>query len=183
MLQSGFFLSRQNTDQDSGFSSKIGRIPTRSEWLDSLGFGTKIMDKSLGTLLHFWGVFQFTQLPNPPLNPQTKLDTYIQNFFQVSTLNRVGRENCKTISKRMHSLWTGLRSRVELGRMKVIFFHPFPKPRDCSQAKDALFHEETQKWQKNMNTALLSQGRLSMIVATLLNAQKNQRFSCEIPKW
>ena len=109
-----------------GISSKIGRIPTRSEWLDSLGFETKIMDKSLGTLLHFWGVFQFTQLPNPPLNPQTKLDTYIQNFFQVSTLNRVGRENCNTISKRIHSLWTGLPSRVELGRVKAIF-SPFPK--------------------------------------------------------
>ena len=28
-----------------------------------------------------------------------------------------------------------------------------------------------------MNTALLSQGLMSMIVATTLNAQKNQRFS------
>ena len=30
--------------------------------------------------------------------------------------------------------------------------------------KDPLFYEGTQKWQKNMNTALLSQGLLSMTV-------------------
>ena len=30
--------------------------------------------------------------------------------------------------------------------------------------KDALFYEGTKKWQKNMNTAVLSQGLLSMIV-------------------
>ena len=38
------------------------------------------MDKSLGTLLRFWGVFQFTQV-QPPLTPQTMLDACIQSFF------------------------------------------------------------------------------------------------------
>ena len=33
--------------------------------------------------------------------------------------------------------------------------------------KDALFYEGTEKWQKNMNIALLSQGLLSMIVGWL----------------
>ena len=47
------------------------------------------MDKSLGTLLRFWGVFQFTQVKPLPLTPQTMLDACIQNFFRVSTLYRV----------------------------------------------------------------------------------------------
>ena len=49
-----------------------------------------IMDKSLGTLLHFWGVFQFTQVQPLPFTPQTMLDACIQNFFRVSSLYRVG---------------------------------------------------------------------------------------------
>ena len=49
------------------------------------------MDKSLGTLLRFWGVFQFIYTGStPPLTPQTMLDACIQNFFRVSTLYRVG---------------------------------------------------------------------------------------------
>ena len=53
------------------------------------GEGT-IMDKSLGTNFHFWGVFQFTQVQPLPSPPQTMLDACIQNFFRVSTLYRVG---------------------------------------------------------------------------------------------
>ena len=48
-----------------------------------------IMDKSLGTLSRFWGVFQFTQVqPLPSLHKQCW--TCIYNFFRVSTLYRVG---------------------------------------------------------------------------------------------
>ena len=36
MLKWRFLLSRSHFGRYSGFSSKIGRIPTRSEWLDSL---------------------------------------------------------------------------------------------------------------------------------------------------
>ena len=49
-----------------------------------------IMDKSLGTLLHFWGVFQFTQvqpLPSPHKQCWTRVSRI---FFRVSTLYRVG---------------------------------------------------------------------------------------------
>ena len=49
------------------------------------------MDKSLGTVLHFWGVFQFTQAQPLPSDHSTMLDLCIQNFFRVSTLYRVGR--------------------------------------------------------------------------------------------
>ena len=49
------------------------------------------------------GRFPIHTDPTPPLTPQTMLDSCIQNFFWVSTLNRVGgRENCKKISKMMH---------------------------------------------------------------------------------
>ena len=58
--------------------------PQRDPW-------TTIMDKSLGTVLHFWGVFQFTQAQPLPSDHSTMLDLCIQNFFRVSTLYRVGR--------------------------------------------------------------------------------------------
>ena len=48
------------------------------------------MDKSLGTLLRFWGVFQFTQvqpLPTPNKQCCTRLSRI---FFRASTLYWVG---------------------------------------------------------------------------------------------
>ena len=39
-----------------------------------------IMDKSLGTLLRYWGVFQFTS-PTPPLTPQTMLHAFSFRIF------------------------------------------------------------------------------------------------------
>ena len=48
------------------------------------------MDKSLGTLLRFWGVFQFTHvqpLPSPHKQCWTRVSRI---FFRVSTLYRVG---------------------------------------------------------------------------------------------
>ena len=48
------------------------------------------MDKSLGTLLHFWGVFQFTQVQTLP-SPYKQCWMYVSRiFFRVSTLYRVG---------------------------------------------------------------------------------------------
>ena len=50
-----------------------------------------IMDKRLGTLLHFWGDFQFTQVQPLPLTPQTMLDRCIQNFSEFRLcVGRVG---------------------------------------------------------------------------------------------
>ena len=70
---------------------EIMRIqPTRSgKFCPKSPFEASIME-SLGTLLRFWGVFQFTQVQTPPLTPQTMLDARIQNFFRVSTLYREG---------------------------------------------------------------------------------------------
>ena len=51
---------------------------------------TTIMDKSLGILLNFWGVFQFTHtLPLP--SPHKQRWTHVSRiFFPVSTLYRLG---------------------------------------------------------------------------------------------
>ena len=46
-----------------------------------------IMNKSLGTLLHFWGIFQFTQVQ---LLPSPHKQGWTGKFFRVSTLYRVG---------------------------------------------------------------------------------------------
>ena len=49
-----------------------------------------IMDKSLWTLLHFWGVFQFTQV-QPLSSPHKQCWTRVSKiFFRDSTLYRVG---------------------------------------------------------------------------------------------
>ena len=88
------------------------------------------MDKSLGALLRFWGVFQFTQvqpLPSPHKQCWTRVSRVFFpsfNFVQCG-----GRENCKKILKRMH----------------------------C-------FKREPRYDRKNMNIAVLSQGRLSRII-------------------
>ena len=47
-----------------------------------------IMDKSLRTLLHFFGIFQFTHAQ--PLTSPHMLDMCGQNSFRVSNLYRVG---------------------------------------------------------------------------------------------
>ena len=61
-----------------------------------------ILDKSWDSFA-FLGRFPIYKGPASTLNPQTKLDVCIHNFFQVSTLYRLeGRENCKKILKRMH---------------------------------------------------------------------------------
>ena len=65
-----------------------------------------IMDKSLGTLLHFWGVFQCTQVQPLP-SPRKRCWMRVSRIF--SAFNFVkggGRENCKRISKRIHCFKT-----------------------------------------------------------------------------
>ena len=90
------------------------------------------MDKSLGTLA-FLCCFPIHTGPTPPLTLQTKLDAYIQIFFQFQ-------------------LCIGWRE----GELQENF------------KNNALFYKVTQKWQKNMNIALVSQGLLSMIVWILV---------------
>ena len=39
------------------------------------------MDKSLGTLLRFWGVFQFIQIHNPSPHPTNNVGRVYPEFF------------------------------------------------------------------------------------------------------
>ena len=72
-----------------------------------------IMDKSLGTLLHFWGVFQVTQVqppppPPPPPHPANNVGLVYPEFFSRFQLCiGWGRENCKKISKTLHCFKEG----------------------------------------------------------------------------
>jgi len=67
------------------------QLATKGLWGFADNSVPTIMDKSIGTLLRFWGVFQCIQAHLPPLTQQTMLDACIQNFLRVSTLYRVGR--------------------------------------------------------------------------------------------
>ena len=60
------------------------------------------MDKSLGTLLRFWDVFQFTQVQPLP-SPQKQCWTRVSRIFSEFQLCiGWGEENCKEISKMMN---------------------------------------------------------------------------------
>ena len=66
-----------------------------------------IMDKILGALLHFWGVFQFTQvepLPSPHKQRWTRISRI---FSEFQLCIGWGRENCKKkkIKKERAVLW------------------------------------------------------------------------------
>ena len=65
---------------------------------------TTIMDKSLGTLLRFWGIFLFTQvqpLPSPHKQCWTRVSR-IFSEFQLCIGGGGRGENCRKVSKRMH---------------------------------------------------------------------------------
>ena len=63
------------------------------------------MDKSVGTLLHFWA-FSNSPWPNPSPYPANNVGRVYPEVFRGSTLYRVGggggRESCKKISKKIH---------------------------------------------------------------------------------
>ena len=85
-----------------------------------------IMDKSLGTLLHFLGAFSNAQ-PLPSIHKQSWTRAY---RIRVSTLYRVGGENCKTISKRMHCFMRELQkimnTALSQGPLSTIVVNPQP---------------------------------------------------------
>ena len=61
------------------------------------------MDKSLGTLLHFWGIFQFTQVqpvPSPHKQCWTRVSRNCSEFQLC--IGRGEGLNCRKISKKMH---------------------------------------------------------------------------------
>ena len=61
-----------------------------------------IMDKSLETLLRFWGVFQFMDIQPSP-HPTNNVGCVYPEFFpSFNFVSGGGRQNCKKIVKRMH---------------------------------------------------------------------------------
>ena len=72
------------------------------DFLPMVSIKSTNMDKSLTTLLRFWGVFQFTQIQSLP-SPHKQCWTRVSRIFSEFQLCiGWGRENCKKISKRMH---------------------------------------------------------------------------------
>ena len=64
------------------------------------------MGKSLGTLLHFWGVFQFTQAQSLPSPHKQSWKRVSGIFFRVSTLYRVwGARTARKSRKGCTVLW------------------------------------------------------------------------------
>ena len=79
-----------------------GRLATLVNGPISVTNQTTIMDKTLGTLSHFWVVFQSTQVQPLP-SPHKRCWMRVSRIFSEFQLCiEWGRENCKKISKRMH---------------------------------------------------------------------------------
>ena len=76
--------------------------PLLQRCLGGSGLRTIIMDKSLGTLLHFLGVFQFTQAQPLRSSHKTMLDECIQISFRVSTLKFFICKNCAAITTKIY---------------------------------------------------------------------------------
>ena len=87
------------------------RLTGKCRWMVRI-FTTAIMDKSIGTLLRFWGIFQWTQSgahnglltqSNPSPYPTNNVGRVYPEFLpSFSFVYGGGRENCGKISKRMH---------------------------------------------------------------------------------
>ena len=87
-----------------------------------------IMDKSLGTLLRFWGVFQFTQVQPLP-SPNKQCCTHVHSeFFPFNFVQGGGSENCKTIPKRMHCFKREPRNDRKIG---ILQYSPKDKLHVC----------------------------------------------------
>ena len=83
------------------------RVSTTSFYLVSLNsrnFLSKptIMDKSLGTLLRFWGVFQFTQVEPLPSSHKKCWTRVSRIFFEFSLCIGWGEGELQKLSKRTH---------------------------------------------------------------------------------
>ena len=125
-------------------SEEVGKV---KEWKPQMAYNTwlpsrlllhpTITDKSLGTLLHFWGNFQFTQVQPLP-SPHKQCLTHVSRIFSQFQL-------C-----------------IGWGEGEL----------QENLQKDAPFWEGTEKWQKNMNISVLSQGLLSRIVWILVLGEK-----------
>ena len=105
------------------------------------------MDKSLGILLNFWGVFQFTHtLPLP--SPHKQRWTHVAEFFpQFQLCIEWGRENCKKISKRMHCFMIAC---VQTTSSPLRFL----LRGGGGESQYRLFYEGAQKLEEVMNTIM-----------------------------
>ena len=81
-----------------------------------------IMNKRLGRDTCISGAFSNSQMPNPPLTLQTKLDACIQTFLGVSTLYRVGGGEGGRPAKGSTVLWVN----PKIYR-KILILHYSPK--------------------------------------------------------
>ena len=102
MSKLGFFLSRSHVGLNSGFSSKIGRIPTKSEWLDSLYCKQRCQLLEILNLetLSF-SPPQPTPLPTNWPSPQWECSVHTKNcnHFSRTTLDFQGKLTRDTISQ------------------------------------------------------------------------------------
>ena len=94
-------LSPLNARVGRGGVLPYKRLTGKCRWMVRI-FTTAIMDKSLGTLLRFWGVFQCTQ-SNPSPYPTNNFGrVYPEFLLSFSFVYGGGGETCKKVSKRMH---------------------------------------------------------------------------------
>ena len=93
-----------------------------------------IMDKRLGTLLHFWGrgVFHFTHAqPYPSPHPTNNIGPVYTEFFRVSTLYRVrGGRTARKFRKGCTAFWVKLKKIMNTalfqGPLSMIVVNPQP---------------------------------------------------------
>ena len=91
-----------------------------------------IMDKSLGTLLHFWGVFRFTQVQPLPSRHKQCWTRVSRIFFRVSTLYRVGGGRTGRTGRNFRKGCTVLRGNREMTEKKWILQYC---PKDFSRSR------------------------------------------------
>ena len=94
------------------------------------------MDKSLRTLA-FLGRFPMHAGPTPPLTPQKMLDACTQNFFQVSTLDRV--RGGRTTRKCRKGCTVLRRNREMTEKYKYCSIVPRTFVQDCSSFLPFIF--------------------------------------------
>ena len=87
-------------------------------WLFSEAKILKIMDKSLGTLLHLWGFFLNLDMPNPSPHTTNNVVCMFPDFFSGFQHHvEWGRENCKKILKRKHCFMRSPRNHRKLWKL------------------------------------------------------------------
>ena len=124
------------------------------------------MDKSLGTLLHFWGIFQFTQV-QPVHSPHKQCWTRVSrncSEFQLC-IGRGEGLNCRKISKKMHCFKREQRNDKSMNRGGGGSSRLLDKG-GCGLPKKIFLAFRASVWSKvwSPGSATVSQGLLSRII-------------------